>query len=80
MKLKRDLGAIDSSDAFDGPRMKRRKQASSPGSPSANEDVDMANDDSSGDAGAGRAGREAVKEMGLKIWHAVRNAKGKEYV
>lgn len=79
MKLKRELGAIDASDVLvDGPRTKRRKRASSPASPSANEDVDVADDDRSGDAVAGRVSREVVKEMGLKIWHAVRNAKGKE--
>jgi hypothetical protein len=79
MKLKRELGAIDPSDALiDHPRTKRLKRGSSVASPSVNEDVEMPNGSSSDVAEEGDEGNESVKELGLKMWHAVRNAKGKE--
>jgi chromatin structure-remodeling complex subunit RSC4 len=79
MKLKRELAATDSSDVpVDNLRTKRRKRGSSVASPSATEDVEMANASSSDVAGEVKEEDESVKELGLKIWNAVRNAKGKE--
>ena len=80
MKLKRELGAIDASDVpIDQPRTKRRKRGSSVASPSVNDDTEMADESISDAAGEGKE-NEAVKDMGLRIWLAVRNAKAKELV
>ena len=79
MKLKRELGAIDASETpVDHPRTKRRKRGSSVASPSVNEDVEMADESISDTAGEGEEENEFVKELGLRMWLAVRNAKGKE--
>lgn len=76
MKLKRELGAIDTSDVLiDNPRAKRRKRGSSPASPSVNGDAEMADGSSSGE---GNEENGSVKDLGLRMWLAVRNAKGKE--
>ncbi|KAF8585120.1 Bromodomain-containing protein [Ramaria rubella] len=79
MKLKRELGTIDASDmVIDHPRTKRRKRGSSVASPSVNEDVDMANGASSDVTAAEKEGTQDVKELGLKIFQAVKTAKGKD--
>lgn len=79
MKLKRELTATEPSDiTVDNPRTKRRKRGSSVASPSATEDAEMGNASSSDVAGEGKEKNESVRELGLKILEAVRNAKGKE--
>ena len=79
MKLKREIAATDTSDVpIDHPRTKRRKRGSSVASHSVAEDAEMANASSSDVALEGKQEKESVRELGLKVWHAVRNAKGKE--
>lgn len=76
MKLKRELDAIDGGETQgDQPRSKRRKRGSSMATPS--DSVDMEEGSSEGDI-AGLAERKTIAEQGMKIWKAVRNAKGKE--
>ncbi|KAF8527560.1 Bromodomain-containing protein [Hysterangium stoloniferum] len=78
MKLKRELGAIDALDvSVDQPRPKRRKRGSSVASPSINEDIEMANQ-SDGEEETDEKDQDSVKELGMKIWNILKNAKGKD--